>query len=144
MVTDLEGIVVLMTRVAVIAWTNAYKRSWEDLDTDLFLSLFTEDAVYHPTPFSQPYRGSDLGRLWNTLKTIQKDNMIEFEVWNTEDDTAVARWDGESTRLPSMERNRGSGVFLLQFSKGKCCRLQQWQHWHPATAPAVAHIALIT
>lgn len=132
-----------ITTAAVVDWANAYKRSWESLNTELFLTLFTEDAVYHPTPFTEPYRGSDLSRLWNTLKTRQKDNYIEFQILHVADDAALLRWDGESTRIPSMERHRGSGVFLLQFSGDRCCLLQQWQHWHPASAPAFAHIALV-
>lgn len=125
-----------MARKAVVAWTTSYKQSWETLDAELFVSLFTEDAVYYPTPFAEPYHFPELSEHWNSLKKMQKDNHIEFTVWQAEDDTAVVRWDGQSTRLPSMETNRGSGIFFLQFAQdGKCRLLQQWQHWHRQLLP---------
>jgi len=124
-------------------WAASYKRSWETLDTELFVSLFTSTALYYPTPFSQAYRAKDLGRLWNTLKTLQRDNHIEFELWHSSDDIATFRWEGESTRLPEMERRRGSGIFHLKFAEGRCQELLQWQHWHVLRSQPAPHIQLI-
>src|SRR5262245_6297671 len=89
-----------MSSSFALEWAATYKRSWETLDTELFVSLFTSTALYYPTPFSEPYRAKDLGRLWNTLKKLQRDNHIDLELWQSRDGIAAFRWEGESTRLP--------------------------------------------
>ena len=36
-------------------WIDGYRRAWEEADTDLVLTLFTEDATYRSNPFEEPY-----------------------------------------------------------------------------------------
>ncbi|MEX2650266.1 MAG: nuclear transport factor 2 family protein [Alphaproteobacteria bacterium] len=116
-------------------WIAQYKKSWEQLDTELFLTLFSDDASYQSSPFQMPARGSELRQMWDGLKTRQSGNHIELEVWRLEGDTAIVHWKGSST-IKDMGPRDGDGVFILRFAKGGRCRhLHEWQHWHPAAAP---------
>jgi hypothetical protein len=38
-------------------WIEGYRRAWETADTDLVLTLFTEDASYRSNPFEEPHVG---------------------------------------------------------------------------------------
>ena len=43
----------------VTAWVEGYRTAWETADTDLVLTLFTEDASYRSNPFEEPHLGHD-------------------------------------------------------------------------------------
>ena len=46
-------------RAAFEDWVSAYRRAWEsDAPADI-AGLFTEDATYSPSPFSESWRGRD-------------------------------------------------------------------------------------
>jgi hypothetical protein len=36
-------------------WIEGYRRAWEVADTELVLTLFTEDASYRSNPFEEPH-----------------------------------------------------------------------------------------
>jgi hypothetical protein len=129
-----------MDNASVRQWLDKYKRSWEEQDTNLLVSLFTSDASYHPTPFTEPFRGTqELRKLWDTIKTRQADNHIELDLWHVAPDRAVIQWTGRTTQIKSNNKKReGNGIFLLLFNAdGKCRQLMEWQHWHEAGAPLV-------
>lgn len=113
------------------AWLRNYKKSWETLDTELLVSLFTADASYYPSPFWVPFKGSaGLRKLWNSLKGNQSENHIDLTVLSVTGDTSVIRWIGHSTPPDGASKRRGDGIFLLTFdAKGKCSELLEWQHW---------------
>ncbi|MBM3573022.1 MAG: nuclear transport factor 2 family protein [Alphaproteobacteria bacterium] len=115
-------------------WLTRYKKSWEELDTELFLSLFTQDATYQSHPFDKPAIGAELRGMWDSLKTRQSGNHIELHVLGQDGDTTIVRWMGQTTR-PDRGRVKGDGLFVLRFAKdGRCQNLREWQHWIDADA----------
>jgi uncharacterized protein (TIGR02246 family) len=46
-------------RAAVEDWVATYRRAWESDDPGDIAALFTEDATYSPSPFSESWRGRD-------------------------------------------------------------------------------------
>lgn len=38
-------------------WIAAYERAWGSNEPDEIGALFTEDALYYPAPFVEPWRG---------------------------------------------------------------------------------------
>ena len=40
-------------------WLATYRRAWQTDDPADIAALFTEDATYSPSPFSEPWRGRD-------------------------------------------------------------------------------------
>jgi uncharacterized protein (TIGR02246 family) len=46
-------------RAAFEDWVAAYRRAWESDDAGDIAALFTEDATYSPSPFSESWRGRD-------------------------------------------------------------------------------------
>jgi hypothetical protein len=126
-----------MERQDLVRWLADYKRSWEELDTELLVSLFTADASYYPTPFWIPFKGSgDLRKLWDNLKGHQSENHIDLVLLALDGDKAVVRWQGYSTPIGGAGKRRGDGIFLLTFDQTrKCCELLEWQHWHSDDEP---------
>ena len=48
---------------------------------------------------------------------------------------AFVHWWGTTTRVPSGQRSKGDGMFVLYFhDDGRCRELHEWQHWTPAEA----------
>jgi hypothetical protein len=124
-----------MSRAKVEAWAASYKQCWETLDTELFLTLFDEDAVYQATPFSMPFRGPNLRIGWDAMKEQQSQNRIDLEVWCVEGDLAILHWSGQSM-FADKGKLDGDGLFFLRFNgSGRCINLREWQHWIPAGSP---------
>jgi ketosteroid isomerase-like protein len=46
-------------RAAVEEWVAAYRRAWASDEPADIAALFTEDATYSPSPFSESWRGRD-------------------------------------------------------------------------------------
>ena len=46
-------------RAALEEWVAGYRRAWASDDPSDIAALFTEDATYSPSPFSETWRGRD-------------------------------------------------------------------------------------
>ena len=46
-------------RAAVESWVAAYRQAWASDDPADIAALFTDDATYSPSPFSESWRGRD-------------------------------------------------------------------------------------
>jgi hypothetical protein len=114
----------------VVKWVSDYKKSWEVLDTDLFVSLFTEDATYQTSPFAEPFHGRDFRTMWNSGRHVQAGNHMNLEVWHVEGDAAIVQWIAHTIYFDKGARH-GNGVLRLTFTKdGRCSELREWQHWN--------------
>jgi hypothetical protein len=117
-----------MDRSQLGEWLSAYGDAWVGLDPDAAASLFTEDAVYHETPYSDPFLGSDGVRdYWVKVTEGQSNVVFDSEVIGVADGTGVARWSARFDKegIP-VELD---GVFLLEFDDQSRCRsLREW--WH--------------
>lgn len=127
-----------MQKDALVEWLTAYKRSWELVDADLFVSLFTPDATYQVSPFAVPMLGKNFHQMWGNGRTKQGGNHINLEIWHVAGDTAIVQWIAHTIYFDRGPRN-GNGLFKLRFTEdGRCCELREWQHWHPHRSSATA------
>ena len=108
-------------------WIEGYRRGWEENDSELLLTLFTEDASYRSSPFREPSLGhKGIRAYWERAAGSQQGvevrmgepavdgNVVAVEWWTTMDDAD----DGVVT-LP--------GCLLLQFAPdGRCFDLREY------------------
>jgi nuclear transport factor 2 (NTF2) superfamily protein len=119
-----------MTRAELEQWLSRYGQAWEARDPDAAALLFTEDARYQETPFSEPARGQDGVRAyWAAATANQRAVLFSSRVLALTGPEAVVRWQAEFERVSTGVRIKLDGVFLLEFDEGQGCRnLLEW--WH--------------
>jgi hypothetical protein len=108
-------------------WIEGYRRAWEEKDSGLLLSLFTEDASYRSSPFRQPNLGHDgIRAYWERAAGSQSGVEVRMGAPVVEGNVAVVEWwttmddadDGVITLV---------GCLLLQFAEdGRCCDLREY------------------
>ena len=53
-------------RVKVGSWITAYEAAWRARGTAGLTEIFTDDAVYLPSPYEEPVAGLEaIGRMWD-------------------------------------------------------------------------------
>jgi hypothetical protein len=118
-------------------WLDAYGRAWERQDTDAFVGLFTEDALYFWGPWGEPLRGHAEIRAKTDEKVgEQEDIHFGHDVLAiTPDERGIARW-WVSLRVKgegAIEENEG--IFLVTLAAdGRCTDFREW--WNSRTRPA--------
>src|SRR5438093_12440507 len=76
---------------AVDRWMEAYRAAWISNVPSEVAALFTEDAVYSVSPFTEPLTGRDeIVRRW--VAGIQQDVELTYEVLSVIDDQAIIHW----------------------------------------------------
>jgi ketosteroid isomerase-like protein len=111
-------------------WLGAYKQAWETRDPDAAESLFTEDATYQVTPFTEPNQGRQgIRNYWSRVTTNQRDVRFGFQMLATNGDTGVARWNVVFTEVPEGVSNELDGIFVFTLTpEGRCQEFKEW--WH--------------
>ena len=76
-----------------------YKQAWEKQDSDLVLTIFDREAVYHERVLANPMRGHDeIRKYWET-KVVNGQSNIEFTLLelflDLKRSTAIAEWQAE-------------------------------------------------
>ena len=112
-------------------WIDGYRRAWEGGDTELVLTLFTEDASYRSNPFEEPYLGHDgIRAYWDGVTSQQRDARVRMGRPFTDGDRVAVEWwttmesQGEEVTLP--------GCLLLRFeADGRCSDLREY--WNVTT-----------
>ena len=110
-------------------WLDAYGRAWETRDPAAVVELFSEDATYQETPFSEPMHGRDaIRQYWvDSVENYQEQIHFESEILAIVGDVGIARWRASFVRVATGKGVRLDGVFLLTFSaQGLCRKLQEW------------------
>jgi uncharacterized protein (TIGR02246 family) len=110
----------------VQAWLAGYRRAWEQGDPEAAAALFTEDAVYHSSPFREAHVGHDgIRAYWANATGSQSGTRVQFGGPVVEGDRVAVEWwatftdadDGEVT-LP--------GILMLRFAPdGRCAALRE-------------------
>jgi hypothetical protein len=109
-------------------WLDAYGRAWETRDPAAAAELFTEDAVYHETPFDEPMRGrAEISDYWSDVTRSQDDVRFSYEILAASE--GVARWRADFLRLPARTPVRLDGILLARLdAEGRCTEFREW--WH--------------
>jgi ketosteroid isomerase-like protein len=121
---------------ALARWLEAYGRAWEARDPAAAVRLFSEDAAYAVTPFSEPMRGrEEIGTYWSSVTAEQAGIRFGYEVLaRPAPDRGIAHWWATFRTTPAGQVTRLDGIFVLDFgSDGLCRSLREW--WHVETAP---------
>jgi len=118
-------------------WLDAYGRAWERQDTDAFVALFTEDAVYQWGPWGNTLRGRDEIRARTDQATSEQED-VRFghePLAITPDGCGIARW-WVSIRVPGTDTiEEDEGIFLVTLDDGGLCtEFREW--WNSRSRPA--------
>ena len=122
-----------LAEAVVLDWLDAYKQAWENQDSELIVTLFSEDAQYIENPFHEPMVGRQaIRQYWqNGAVASQKEISFASQLWSLEGNVAIAHWSARLTRTRTETRAHLDGVFRLTFrtvAKGPpvCEKLQEW------------------
>ncbi len=110
-------------------WLEAYGRAWEEQDPEQVVALFSDDATYQETPFSEPLRGrAAIQEYWRrAVVQAQKQVQFGFEILAIRENLAFASWDSSFTRISTGKRVYLDGIFVLNFDDHNLCReLREW------------------
>jgi uncharacterized protein (TIGR02246 family) len=113
----------------LITWLKAYGRAWETRDPESVAALFTEDATYQETPFTEPLRGRAAIREYWLKVVVERQKQIQFgfKVLAIQESLAFARWWCSFFSLPAGKRISLDGIFVLDFNDhGLCRELSEW------------------
>lgn len=111
-------------------WLTGYCTAWENRDADGAARLFTPDALYYETPYSEPFRGQDgIRNYWTSVTADQRDISVGSDVVGVIGSTGIARFSAKFTLASTGAVVELNGVFLLEFNgQGLCTTLREW--WH--------------
>ncbi|MGE3247423.1 MAG: nuclear transport factor 2 family protein [Beijerinckiaceae bacterium] len=76
---------------ALVRFMETYKRAWETRDDALLCTLFSEDGVYHNTPFDQQVGHEAIARYWDRVK-LQDDIHFSYAIVSETQTGGVASW----------------------------------------------------
>lgn len=124
-------------------WLADMRHAWESRDPDAAARLFTDDALYHETPFDEPARGrTAIREYWAQVPRSQDQVRFRSHVLAVVGDLGMAHWQASFLRIPSGVAVELDGVLLARFNAAELCtEFREWWHRreHPAgTFPAVS------
>ena len=107
------------------SWVDAYERAWRTPGTGPLAELFREDAVYIPSPVSQPLAGLEaIGRMWEAERSPDEEFTMTAEPIAVEGDTGVVRAEVHYLR-PREVRYLDLWIITLA-PDGRCRRFEEW------------------
>jgi uncharacterized protein (TIGR02246 family) len=112
----------------VDAWLNGYEAAWETRDADAAAALFSEDAQYYETPWSEPFIGRQgIGNYWSGVTADQRNVDFSYEIISVNGSIAVARWTAQFELASNGATLALDGVFILEFSaRDVVSELREW------------------
>jgi len=114
--------------LTVDEWIDGYRAAWENRDPDAAAALFTDDASYRETPYSEPARGQDGVRAyWASVTSTQQDVTLLTGTPVVQGDRAAVEW--WVTMLNGGTEVTLAGEFLLRFDENGLCR-ELREYWH--------------
>jgi ketosteroid isomerase-like protein len=117
-----------MTRTDFEAWLERYRAAWKTDDPQQIADLFTEDAVYAPRPFGEPWKGRDeIVAKWIELGDSGTPWQFESEVLAVEGETGVVRG---LTTYPAHENEPEkvySNIWVIRLAAdGRATSFSEW------------------
>ena len=111
-------------------WMEGYGAAWEGRDPEAAAALFTVDARYQETPYSEPFQGqAGIGEYWTRVTADQENVRFSFEIIATSGSTGIAQWASKFRSISGDTEVELNGVFVLEFADVTQVRsLREW--WH--------------
>ena len=122
-----------MDEVAVRQWLAGYVDAWESNDPERIRALFTEDAVYQPTPYAEPIRGREaIVQDWLANPDEPGTWRASYEPIVVQGDTAVTQGHSTYFATDDAPEREWANVFVLKFDEqGRCREYREWYHQRP-------------
>lgn len=117
-----------ITRADAADWLRGYERAWESRDAQIAADLFTADARYFETPFSEPFQGHEgIAEYWRNVTADQRNVDFRFDLVAVTGATAVAQWSATFELASTGAQLTLDGVFILEFAdNGTVSQLREW------------------
>jgi SnoaL-like domain len=124
----------MVNRITVQAWLDAYVQAWKTYDPKEIGELFSENATYFESPYSEPLRGrAAIVAHWLQEPDSPGKYDSHYEPLAIEGNIAVT--NGRSRyfeRDGSMLRAEWDNLFVLRFdSDGRCKEYREWYMERP-------------
>ena len=124
----------MLDRAAVTAWLDAYVHAWKTYHQKAIGDLFSEDASYSYSPFSELLHGRDaIVASWLEQRDPPGTYDGHYEPILIEGDRAVA--NGRSRYFESdgtTRRTEWDNIFVLSFDdEGRCMEYREWYMERP-------------
>lgn len=124
----------MLDRASVSAWLDAYVRAWKTYDPQVIGDLFSENATYAYTPFSEPIQGrAAIVASWLEEPDATGTYDGHYEPILIEGDRAVT--NGRSLYFEqdgSTLKAEWNNIFVLRFDdEGRCTEYREWYMRRP-------------
>ena len=112
------------------SWMTRYGNASRENDPKASAALFTTDAEYYETPFTEPLAGqSAIFEYWEKGAINFKDKRSTHEILSWNENTGIAHWRSQFTKIATGEDFELDCIFLVEFAEnGKCKLFREW--WH--------------
>lgn len=116
-----------MTKEQARSILETYGKAWQEQDSELITSIFTEDAIYQEGPFAVPMQGRDAIKNYWLKKVVQEQKDIHFTLLNilVEGNQAAAEWNGDFVDMLTNERVHMYEAAFITFEDGKISSLRE-------------------
>jgi hypothetical protein len=113
----------------VNAWLEAYSRAWETYDPQAIGDLFSADAAYYYTPYSEPVRGREaIVAAWRAEPDAPGTYNGRYALLAMDGNLAVA--NGRSRYFEAdgaTAKAEFDNIFVLRFDDdGRCAEYREW------------------
>jgi ketosteroid isomerase-like protein len=115
-----------MDHADVETWVSDYERLWRQPGADLLERLFTPDATYLPSPWSQPVVGLPaIARLWEGERSGPDEHFtMSSSVVAVDHRTAVVRVEVEYGRA---DGSRWRNLWVVELAEdARCSSFAEW------------------
>lgn len=111
-----------------------YGKAWENQDTDLLLSIFTNKGVYQESPLSKPYKGhKQIKKFWDST-VVNETKKIKFKLGkcyvSTDKKTGFAEWECKNTHKWKKDgkwrKDHMVGIMIIKMKGGKISYLNEY------------------
>ena len=121
-------------RATVSRWLAAYEAAWRAPGTDQLADVFTEDASYRQSPYTEPLVGlAAIGQMWDAERDGPNEVFtMAAEVVAVDEPTAVVRVE---VRYGNPVRQEYRDLWVLRLGgDGRCSWFEEWPYW-PEQSP---------
>jgi hypothetical protein len=118
-----------LSNAAAKKFLAIYKEAWETRNPEQAANLFTRDAHYWETPFSEPAVGREaICTYWKRATEVQEDIHFTVNSFFIVRYQLVAEWSCSYTHSPTGEHRELAGILLADFYGGQVRTFREyWQ-----------------